>query len=442
MPSTFAKSIRLARALALALLAAPLVGCFTLPTNSDQPLTQGHPVEGDGVTQASHSQDDEAVDTGVPGDVVDDLVDFSYVNDAFKKLTGKAPNKDLARKLYKEADVLYREAAALQGPERQSKFAEAGAKFAAAAERWPDSALQQDGLFMAGESYFFADYYKQANDCYEQVVKTYPNNRYLDTIDQRRFAIAKFWLELQKENPEPFYYVNWTDNTRPWRDTRGHALRVFDRIRIDDPTGKLADDATLAAGNEYFSQRKCLKADEFYTDLRKTYPASEHQFMAHFLGLKAKLSSYMGPNYSVASLDEAEKLIKQTRRQFPRDAEKEKEFLDRAMAEIRYKKAEKIWTDGQFFDRRAEYRAATLTYEKIVRDFDDTPFASKARERIAQMAGKPPVPPQQMQWLVNLFPEHDEVKPLLKATEEYRQQEAERGTAIAQPQNPTAPQMR
>jgi len=73
---------------------------------------------------------------------------------------------------------------------------------------------------------------------------------------------------------------------------------VFDKIRIDDPTGKLSDDATLAAANAYFAQGDFEKADQFYTDLRKTFPSSEHQFTAHFLGLKAKLLCYSGPDYS------------------------------------------------------------------------------------------------------------------------------------------------
>jgi hypothetical protein len=71
------------------------------------------------------------------------------------------------------------------------------------------------------------------------------------------------------------------------------------------------------AANEYFQAGKYLRADEYYTDLRQAYPTSEHQFSAHFLGLKTKLMSYLGPNYSTNVLDDAEKLIKQMRRQFP-----------------------------------------------------------------------------------------------------------------------------
>ena len=38
---------------------------------------------------------------------------------------------------------------------------------------------------------------------------------------------------------------------------------------------------------------------------------SEHQFRAHLLGLKSKLNSYQGPNYSGDALDQAGQLIDQ-----------------------------------------------------------------------------------------------------------------------------------
>src|SRR5262245_25801695 len=226
--------------------------------------------------------------------------------------------------------------------------------------------------------------------------------------------------------------MNYTNKTRPWRDIRGHGLRIFDKIRIDDPTGKLADDATLAAANQHVEAGRFYKADDYYTDLRKAYPTSEHQFLAHFLGVKAKLNSYMGPAYGGTALDETEKLIKQTRRQFPVEAEKEREFLDRAAAEVRFRKAQQLQLLAEFYDRRAEYRAAEHYYTRIVREFHDTPLAQRAEERVGQIAGLPPKPAQQLPWLVALFPESDKVKPLLRATQ---QAQAQAETQIAaQPQ--------
>jgi outer membrane protein assembly factor BamD (BamD/ComL family) len=419
--------------LALCALAALVLstGCSSIWTRSADNSLASQPAPPSskfGVRQASAEEPTEK-----PAGLTWSDFSFSNLGKTTKRLTGQGPNRELAIQRYREADDLFRQAMAANTRRKTHIYELAAQKFTVAADRAPpDSQLAMDALFMTGESYFFADDYPQANLFYEKLVKAFPNNRYLDAVDKRRFAIARFWLDLNHEHAEPFYYVNWINKTRPWRDVRGHGLRVFDKIRIDDPTGKLADDATLAAGNEHFASGRFYKADEYYTDLRKAYPTSEHQFLAHFLGIKAKLNSYLGPEYGGTALDETEKLIKQTRRQFPQEAAREREYLDKAAAEVRYLKAQQLTQQARYYDRRAEYRAAEHYYTRVVREFNDTPLAQRAEERIGQIAGLPPKPPQQLPWLVALFPESDKAKPLLKATQQAR---AEAETQIAsQPQ--------
>lgn len=337
----------------------------------------------------------------------------NQIGDTAKALVGKGENPKKARELYTQAQDDYQRATAATGSERAEVFIAAAETFQAAAKRWPDSALEEDGLFMAGEGYFFADYYPDANDAYEQLLDKYPNSKHLDVVESRRFSIAQFWLGLDEKDPESFWSINFLDDARPWRDTFGNAVRVFDRIRIDDPTGKLADDATLAAGNAYFSSRRFLDADSFYSDLRKTFPSSEHQFRAHLLGVKAKLLSYEGPDYSGDPLDEAEKLIKQIHRQFPREAAEERDYLTRAFAEVRYKKAEREWSMARYYSRRGEYGAARFYYDVLAKEYSQTPFAEQAQESIAAIADKPDVPPQRLKWLVDVFPEEENVQPII-----------------------------
>jgi hypothetical protein len=81
---------------------------------------------------------------------------------------------------------------------------------------------------------------------------------------------------------------------------------------------------------------------------------------------------------------------------------------------------------AKFYDRRAEYRAASHYYSRVVRDFRDTPLAQQAEERLPQIEGLPPKPPQYLPWIVALFPESDKVKPLLKASQKAKEEEAAR----------------
>jgi outer membrane protein assembly factor BamD (BamD/ComL family) len=337
--------------------------------------------------------------------------------DTFNKVIGRGASQAEAEQLFREGEALYAEASQFRAEnnpdEAKPKYVAAAKKFQAAAKKFPKSSLEQNAMYLAGESYFAADYYVKANDQFEVLVKEHPNSRQMDDVQKCRFAIAQYWFDLYRQDPPQSFEVNLLDPSRPRTGLFRHSMRVFDRIRLDDPTGKLADDATLALANAYFAEGRFDKADEYYTDLRKTFPSSEHQFAAHFIGLKSKLMAYQGADYGGMVLDESEKLIDTVRKQFPTDAEKEQDYLARALAEVRYRKAEREWLRAQFYERKAEYGAAKLYYANIMSDYENTPFAEKTRERLAQIGGLPEVPPQRFEWLVDAFPREENARPLI-----------------------------
>ncbi|MBM4000628.1 MAG: outer membrane protein assembly factor BamD [Planctomycetes bacterium] len=333
--------------------------------------------------------------------------------DQFKRLVGRGARPEEARARYAEAEDLYRRAMSAEGVERTALWSDAGKKYADAAEAWPDSSLEQDALFLAGEAYFFADAYPESNSRFETLLKKHPNSRYIDLVEARRFAIARYWLDTAEYHGDSLFTFNVVDTARPWRDTRGHAMRIYDRIRIDDPTGKLADDATMAAGNAHFADRKWIRADEFYSDIRKTFPRSDHQFLAHYLGAQAKIRSYEGSDYSGVPLDEAEELLKQIRRQFPAEFEKHRADLERMYAEVRFRKAERDWTTARYYEKQKAYGAARFYYDIVARDYDDTPFAKQARTRVGEIAHLPAKPDQKFEWIVEQLPSSRDSKPLV-----------------------------
>ncbi|MGM0488974.1 MAG: outer membrane protein assembly factor BamD [Planctomycetota bacterium] len=336
----------------------------------------------------------------------------SNIGATIKELAGQGPDQQVAQELYEEAEDIYNKAIAARGErvervddDTRDMFVQASNKYAAAAGRWPNSALEENALFRAGESMFFADRYVQANEHFEELLENYPNSRYLDWVGARRFEIAQYWIDLDTADGSPLISLKLENKERPWSDTFGHAIRVYDRMRLDDPTGKLADDATIAAANAYFIRGNYVDADQYYTDLRRNFPSSEHQFMAHYLGIQAKLRGYRGPEYTGEVLDEAEKLVKQIRRQFPTEYRRREAEVEKAYREIRYRQAEREWNLVEYYHFRRQYGAARFYCDLIVKEFPDTPFAEKARLKMVECAGKPRTPPQRLAWLVELFPD-------------------------------------
>lgn len=373
----------------------------------------GESLAQDGISSSAGAEGQPVtyLDEVAPEDDGLDVSDFSFsnINDTLKNAVGLGPDHRLAVQLFRKGMKQYKAAAELrkQGKDAENAFVEAAETFESAAKRWPESALQQDALFMSGESLFFAEHYPDANDQYQELLKNYPNTQHIDKVEAKRFTIAQYWLQLDEADPQSWYTWNFTDNRRPSKATFSNAVAVLDMIRIDDPTGKFADDATMAAGNAYFADRDWSRAARFYEDLRKTFPSSEHQFQAHFLELKCRLNSYDGANYSVVPLQKAKELLTAIQKQFPDDSTKpaNAKALSRAAGEIRYKLAEREWNMASYFDRRWEYGSAKYYYHILVNDYADTPFGNKAQARMAELADKPNKPKQQLGWLVKLFPD-------------------------------------
>jgi outer membrane protein assembly factor BamD (BamD/ComL family) len=354
-------------------------------------------------------------------------------------VTGKNENLSKAKKLYQSGDALFKQAAKAPKDKREAMFDDAADLFEDAGDEAPGSGLQQDALFMQGESLFFANDLNGARDTLEKLQKDFPRNRHSDRAAARLFSISKYWIDVSKAGGDSWFTLNLFDSTRPLRDADGHAVKVLDQIRYDDPTGKLADDATMAAAAEHIRNEQYETADEFLTDLRETFTDSDHLFLAHLLGIRCKLQVYAGPRYSERVLDEADTLVQQTRRRFPNELREERysEILARASAEIEYHKAEKLAFRASYREKQKEYRAARELYRKILRDHPTTPQADLARTVLAEIDQLPDSPTQSLAFLAKVFPSSKRSSPLVTVESQQSESEAPAGTPTEKPTDTT-----
>jgi outer membrane protein assembly factor BamD (BamD/ComL family) len=384
---------------------ALVIGCQTFGGRSDSSVS-------------SYAADDIDPEVGVPLERDETVMARTKksTNKFVGFITGREPeNLARAKELYVQGDAAFREASAMPRGESSKQFMTASKLFRRAQQAAPKTAVQQDAMFMEGESLFFADQLMDASKVYEKLQKEFPRNRHNDKVAARLFAISRYWIETKKVDEQRWTMpVNFTDDTRPAFDVDGHAIRVLDQIRYDDPTGRLADDATMAAAAEHIRQEKFEEADEFLTDLREAFPDSDHLFLAHLLGIRCKLNVYQGPAYSGLVLDEADKLVKQTRTRFPDRLQdpKYRDMVARASAEISYLRAEHLMGRAEYREKRREYRSAQYYYRLILTEHSETPFAEIARDRLKETESLPPVPEQRLAWLTKVFPDSRSGKPL------------------------------
>jgi outer membrane protein assembly factor BamD (BamD/ComL family) len=320
-----------------------------------------------------------------------------------KKAVGQGPNERIARQALEEGDRLFRE----------KKFVQAAKAYRKAYKRWPDSPLEEEAIFKAGESEFFADRYDKADDEYALLVKKFSSTQYLSQLVERRFAIGRYWEQFDRAHAQFVLWPNLFDRTRPMFDTGGHAIRVYEKIRLDDPIGPRADDAVMATANYYFLKGRWDDADYHYGVLRSEFPKSEHQYQAHLLGLRCKLLRYQGPAYEGSPLDEAEDLATQLVTQFPTELGGERDRVLQVRADVRAQRALREYDTAEYYAKLDYYGAARHYYAKVVRDFPDTKLAEQSRERIDQFKAEPDNPTPPFEFLVKWLPESTKEGPVL-----------------------------
>lgn len=309
------------------------------------------------------------------------------MDENYRAVTGRSVNEETARQLYNEGDKLFRE----------QKYEDAGKKFISAADRWPNSLLEEDALYMAGESYFFVDRYGKSRDSFDSLLKKYQNSRHLDRVVNRQFLIGRYWDEKGRNHAQ--LNPNFFDKTRPWFDTHGHGIKVYENIRLADPTGPLADDAVMAQGSAFFRDERHEDAAFQFEILRKDYPSSEHLKQAHLLGLQSYMSSYQGPQYDRTPLDNANKLVGSTMRNLSHQMPEEQPRLREAQSIIRNQTAERDFDLAEYYRRLGYNRAARQHYAVIMRDFADTAYGDRARQRMTETENLQPEPPDYFPWL-------------------------------------------
>ena len=187
---------------------------------------------------------------------------------------------------------------------------------------------------------------------------------------------------------------NLIDKTRPLFDTLGRAMKVYENIRLNDPTGPLADDAIMATANSYFRRGRYNDADYQYDLLRKEYPRSDHQFNAHVLGLQCKLRKYQGPDYDGTPLEEAKQLVKQQKIQFAGELDDDqRQRLAEIDGQVNRELATREYGMAEHFDDLEEYGSAKFYYAQVVEELSrPRRWPSRPASGIAALGGVPDRP--------------------------------------------------
>ncbi|MDR1959850.1 MAG: tetratricopeptide repeat protein [Planctomycetaceae bacterium] len=313
-----------------------------------------------------------------------------------KKWVGLGPDQ-------KKAEAAMEEARRLMAAE---KFHDAAKKFEFAAKRWPDTVLEEDARYFAGECYHMEKEYCKSFENFDRLISNF-QSKHKDTAVKRIYEIAGYWTKCQENGAS---YFNATDKSRPRFDTFGAAVKAYKSITINDPAGPLSDESMLQLGFAYMNQGK-NQGDKQFTDaafwfqqLREHARKQEYVSRACYLEVYCRRLAGDGAEYNAAPLESAKVLADQTLNQYGTALKEDRTKLVEIRDDILEDAANHRWALGQYYEKQKYYAAARLEYQRILKEYPATQLAGRAEQRLTEIGGFPDEPPTIAQGIKSRIP--------------------------------------
>jgi outer membrane assembly lipoprotein YfiO len=214
------------------------------------------------------------------------------------------------------------------------------------------------------------DYYKAFLE-YRKTIQTYPSTKRFDEILEREYQVGNYFLSGKKRK------LFGTAAILPARDK---AIEIFQAIVDDGPFSEYGQLAQFKLGLAHLALHDYEPAVSAFEQVISRYPDSPLVDDARFQIAQASLKGTFRPGYDQSPTDLALRELEMFLREYP-----ESELSDEAggrLQELKERRAQHEYQVGQFYERRQRFASALLSYETIVEQFPETPWAPQAAARI------------------------------------------------------------
>jgi hypothetical protein len=126
----------------------------------------------------------------------------------------------------------------------------------------------------------------------------------------------------------------------------------------------------------------------YYDQLSTDHPKSPYLQRAQHAAIDARIKGYLGPEYDGSGLEEARKKIIETMATFPEQGF-EREKLYHTLDLINDQDAERTFVIGDYYQRTGKVVSAEYYFAKIRQVWPKSPWATKAKTRLAVLAKMP-----------------------------------------------------
>jgi outer membrane protein assembly factor BamD len=161
------------------------------------------------------------------------------------------------------------------------------------------------------------------------------------------------------------------------------AIATFERLLIEYPGGARTQEVRFYIAEAYFGRQEYVTAAAEFARLAQDYPGGEYAARSRLRACEAYYELSPQPQldqaYTTAAIDHCGTLAQY----YPGT-----EYATRGDAivfELREKLARKIFTSGEFYNRRRAYDSAVIYYEDVVSLHPQSSFAPRALLRLVEV---------------------------------------------------------
>ncbi len=252
--------------------------------------------------------------------------------------------------------------------------------------------------YFLAETQFRRQKYVAAHDSFELLMKNYPGTEYTEKLVAREYQIAQIWLADEDPKAKPLPWQARFDGRSPLVDSRNHAVKALEHVRLHDPQGPLADDAALRTADHYHTVGDYETAALYYDQLLVEHAKSPYRERAQLSSIDAKMKAYIGPEYDASGLEAARDTIKRTMAEFP-ERQAGAEQLYHTLDLIEDQAAEREFKVGQYYVRALKPVSAEYYFGLVMAKWPRSKWAKLAKAemgKIAKMPRKASVPSKMM----------------------------------------------
>jgi outer membrane protein assembly factor BamD len=233
---------------------------------------------------------------------------------------------------------------------------------------YPDAVEAPEAQYYYGLCLEEMGKYYDAYQAYQKIINKYPFSTRTEDVLQQEYIVAQKLIDYRTS----FVGINMTGENA--------AIEVYRKIIENAPYGKLAASSQYKIGLTLKAKGYFDEATKEFQKVVDSYPDSEWAEPAKFqIALCADKSS-LDAAYDQTMTVEAKEKFDEFVRVHP-DADLSAQAQGRIEA-LREKEAESQFKVGQFYEKQKAPESARIYYEYVIKNFSDSAWADKSRERI------------------------------------------------------------